>query len=155
MENNFFLFLFPTGISLLALILGIITLVKIKKIEKKQEKMFSGKKVKNLENLIMELVEKTDNLDKDIENLFSASNQINKLSLKGISKIGMVRFNPFGEKGHKSCFALALLNGKKKGMVCSTLSTESGTKIFIKKVANGKSDIQLTEEEKNALRMAK
>ncbi len=156
MGNNFLsLFLIMAGILFLSLVLNILALVKIKKLRKTYEKMFSGKKVKSLEKLILDSVEKIDGLDKDIENLFSASNQINKLSLKGLSKIGLVRFNPFGEKGHKSCFALALLNEKKKGLVFSTLSTTNGTKIFIKKVANEESDIQLTEEEKNALKLAK
>ena len=155
MENHFFyLVIALTIVSVLSTILGILALIKIRNLQQFHKKLFTGKKSKNLEGLILELVDKTDGLDKDIESLFDASNQINKLSLKGLNKIGLVRFNPFGEKGHKGCFSLALFNERKKGIILSTLSTESGNKVFIKRVINGKSDIQLTGEEKKAAELA-
>jgi len=155
MENHFFyLVIALTIVSVLSTILGILALIKIRKLQQLHEKLFTGKKARNLEGLILELIDKTDGLDKDIESLFDASNQINSLSLKCLNKIGLVRFNPFGEKGHKGCFSLALFNEKKKGIILSTLNTDSGTKIFIKRVINGKSDIQLTGEERKATKLA-
>ncbi|MEA3273184.1 MAG: DUF4446 family protein [Patescibacteria group bacterium] len=155
MENHFFyLVIILTIVSVLSTVLGILALIKIRNLQQLHRKLFTGKKAKNLEGLMLELTEKTDGLDKDIESLFDASNQINKLSLKGLNKVGLVRFNPFGEKGHKGCFSLALFNEKQKGIILSTLSTESGTKIFVKKVINGKSDIQLTKEERKAAELA-
>ncbi|MBU2025193.1 MAG: DUF4446 family protein [Patescibacteria group bacterium] len=145
------------GVVLLVLSLGLnlLALIKIGKIRKAHDQLFSGKQVSSLEKIILELVKKSDKLDRDIEDLFNASNQLNKLSSRGLTRIGVVRYNPYGEKGHKNCFAIALVDGKRRGIVFSTLTTEQGIKIFAKQVNNGKSDIPLMKEEERALNTAK
>ena len=151
--ENIFLYL-SIILATLGLILSGIALFQMLRLKKNQEQLFSGKQAISLEHLMLDLTERTNKLDKDIEDLFSASNQINALGLKGLSKVGLVRFNPYSEKGHKDCFAVALLNNKNQGITLSTLTTDKGTRLFIKKVENGKADVMLTKEETKAIEKA-
>lgn len=156
MENiSSYLVFISLGMAILAMALSVFAFLQTRKLKKFYTELFAGKKVDSLEKVILNLTHKTKRLDKDIEDLFTASNQINKLSKKGLNKIGMSRFNPFGEKGHKDCFSIALMNSKQDGIIFSTLTTDHGTKVFLKRIIDGKTDVQLTKEEELAMKSAK
>lgn len=156
MEQYFVYFIVAfSGLAIVALALGIATFIQISKLRRFQRQFFQGSQGQDLEGIIADLGKHVDKLDQDIGDLFNASNQINKLALRGLSNIGLLRFNPFGEKGHKNSFALAIVNRRKSGLVISSLKTEGGTNIFVKKIIKGKSDIQLTKEEAEAIEIAK
>ena len=143
------------ALDVLLIVLIIVVARKVKRLGHFHEQYFQGKRAANLEDLIGSLSERVDKLDHDIGDLFNATNQINQLARKGLSKVGLVRFNPFGEKGHKTSFAVALVNKQKNGIIFSSLRTESGVNIYVKQVAKGKPDVQLTQEEASALESAK
>jgi hypothetical protein len=128
---------------------------KIKKLKKRNEELFAGDKIPNLEGLLMEQAKNIKLLDKDIQELYNISNQINAISQKGFHKVGMVRFNPFKDVGGDQSFAIAFLNGKNNGLVLSSLFTRDGARVYSKSIVNGQSEkYPLTEEEKEAIEQA-
>ena len=68
-----------------------------------------------------------------------------------VQKLGLVRFNPFKEIGGDHSFSLALLDGKETGVVITGLHTRERTRIYMKAVKNGKSEHELSEDERKAL----
>ena len=68
-----------------------------------------------------------------------------------IQKMGLVRFNPFKETGGDHSFSLALLDGKDTGIIITGLHTRERTRVYVKAVKEGKSEFELSEEEKKAL----
>jgi hypothetical protein len=68
-----------------------------------------------------------------------------------IQKIGVVRFNPFKEMGGDHSFSLALLDGNDTGFVVTGLHTRERTRVYLKSIKKGKSDLELSSEEKKAL----
>lgn len=126
------------------------------KINRRGKPLVSGEKPADLD----EILESHDNslklLDKDIQELYNISNQINALAFRGLHKFGMVRFNPFNDVGGDQSFAIAFLNGKDCGLVISSLYTREGTRIYSKSIVNGESEKHpLTDEEKKAIGIAK
>jgi len=94
-------------------------------------------------------------LDKDVQELYNISNQINNLSLRGLHKVALVRFNPFKELGGDQSFSMALLNGKNNGIVISSLHTREVTRVYSKAITGGKSEkYPLTEEEEQVVKQA-
>lgn len=129
--------------------------LKLRKIQKNNEIIFAGKKVTNMEELLLAQAGSIKELDKDIQELFNISNQINRLASRGIHKIGMVRFNPFKDVGGDQSFAIALLNGKNSGITISSLYTREGTRIYSKSIIEGEPEKHiLTDEEKKAIKQA-
>lgn len=69
-------------------------------------------------------------------------------------KIGLVRFNPFKELGGDQSFALTILDGENSGIIITGLHTRDRTRVYMKKILNGKSDHDLSLEEKKSLDLA-
>ena len=68
-----------------------------------------------------------------------------------IQKVGLVKFNPFKEAGGNNSFSLALLDGKKNGIIITSLHTRERTRLYAKDILNGKAKIELSKEEQDAL----
>ena len=71
-----------------------------------------------------------------------------------MQKYGFVRFNPFGDMGGDHSFCLALLNGKHTGFVLTGLHTRERTRVYVKHIKRGKSEYDLSKEERKALEQA-
>ena len=149
-------------ISLVFLVVLVIFLVwnitlqiQISRLKKRSQEFFAGGKVDNLEDLLLSQAKSLKLLDKDIQELYMISNQINALAFKGFHKLGVVRFNPFKDVGGDQSFSVALLNGKSDGLTISSLFTREGSRVYTKTIAGGISEKHpLTEEEKEAIQLA-
>ena len=71
-----------------------------------------------------------------------------------LQKTGLVRFNPFKEIGGDHSFSLALLDGENSGVIVTCLHTRERTRVYMKTIKKGKSELELSEEEKKALAKA-
>ncbi len=142
-------------LSIVALVIAIVNAVRIKKIRAQTRAFFAGKKGIDLEEILVHNNTRLLAFDKEIQELFNISNTINKQAHKSIHKVGVIRFNPFGERAGNQSFALALLNSNNDGLVLSSLHTREGTRIYTKQIIKGQpKDNELTEEEKNAIEQA-
>jgi hypothetical protein len=74
---------------------------------------------------------------------------------KAFQRIGLVRFNPFEDTGSNQSFALALLDAEDDGVVVSSLHARGGTRIYAKAVAAGRPEATLSNEEAQALALAR
>jgi len=123
--------------------------------EKRLKRFFLGKKAKDLEeNLvilqdeILKLKEAKLNIEKDISVLYGKS----KKSIRGLETI---RFNPFPDQGSNQSFAIAMLNEESDGVVISSLYSRERMSVFAKPIKKGKSEYELSEEEKEILEKTK
>lgn len=115
-----------------------------------------GTRNKNLQEIMEELLKGQEFAKKDIAILKQQCATIEKDGLSHITKIGLLRFNPFKDTGGDQSFILALLNSNDTGILISGLYSRSGTRWYAKKVVNGKgAEHELSEDEKKALKEAK
>ena len=135
----------------IAILIGAIWIIKT---EKRLKRFFIGKKAKDLEDTII-------SLENDIAVLKSAKEktekeiaEINKKLKKSIRGLETVRFNPFPDQGSNQSFAIGMLNEDGDGVVFSSLYSREQTSMFAKPIKNGKSEYELTKEEKGALKKA-
>ena len=142
----FFVFL---AIAILVIIIWMIIT------EKRLKRFFLGKKAKDLEDTIV-------NLEKEIVKLNTAKNniekditQINTKLKKSIRGLETIRFNPFPDQGSNQSFAIGMLNEEGDGLVMSSLYSRERMSIFAKPIKNGKSEYELSTEEKEALNKAR
>jgi hypothetical protein len=149
LDNTVFLAFFV----LLALI-ALIELIWIIRTEKRLKKFFLGKKANNLEDTINILENNITELKKAKENSEKEIVQINTKLRKSIRGLETVRFNPFPDQGSNQSFAIGILNEDNDGLVLSSLYSRERMSIFAKPIKDGKSEYELTTEEKEALRKA-
>lgn len=114
-----------------------------------------GKNIKKQQTIPKELAKQVKNLQ---ETLGEATQDIAALKdahEKAISKVGIVRFNPFGEIGGDQSFSIALLNGEGNGFVLTSQYGKDMNRVYAKPIKQGKSEYQLSEEEQQAIEKAK
>jgi len=154
-NNLIYVFASFLFIGLIFLAWFILLEIKLSRIKKRNQQFFSGNKVENLEELLLSQAKSLKLLDKDIQELYNISNQINNLAFRGFHKLGVVRFNPFKDVGGDQSFSVAILNGKNSGFTISSLFTREGARIYSKSINGGASEkYPLTEEEKEAIELA-
>ncbi len=90
----------------------------------------------------------------EIELLKKALALLSSDSKTHIQKVGLVKFNPFGEMGGNQSFALALLDANNSGIVITGLHARDKTRLYLKNITKGKSEIELSSEEKRSLSQA-
>lgn len=105
------------------------------------------------------ILEKVLAKQKDNERIIGElTDRLKKVELDGklhVQKLGLVRFNPFKELGGDHSFSLAILDGDDCGLIITSLHTRDRTRVYMKAIKNGKSDTDLSEEEKKALGKAR
>ena len=90
----------------------------------------------------------TGKLEKAVETL-------NRYGAFHMSRIGLVRFNPFSDTGGSQSFTLAILDGKDNGLVMTSLFARTGNRWYVKEIREGKSrGIELSKEEMAAIKRA-
>lgn len=154
-ENLFLLFGALFFLALLSTGWMIFLHLRLRKMQLASKELFRGEKIPNLEELLLDQAKNLKILDKDIQELFNISNEINTLALKSLHKFAVVRFNPFKDTGGNQSFSIALLDGKNNGLTITALYTREGARVYAKSVADKKSkSFSLTEEEKQAIEIA-
>lgn len=101
---------------------------------------------------ILDTILKTEKKNsQSISDLFKEVKRIDTEKLDSIQKVGYIRFNPFNELGGDHSFVLALLDGKDNGVLITGLHTRERTRMYVKDVKKGKTQVELSKEEAKAL----
>jgi len=145
-------------ILIILIILAIIDIVLIflwLKTKKKIKIFMKGAKVIDIEEVVTEQTKLIKELKNDIKKLSDWNEKLQKISDISITKIGVVRFNPFKDTGGDQSFTIALLDSNNNGLVISSLYSREGTRIYTKPIEAGKStNYNLSEEEEQAINKA-
>lgn len=123
-------------------------------LQKKYGQFLKGAEAKQVEELIKSY---SDDVDKSLSQLDEMAGfvaKLHKTQQLAVSKLALVRFNPFGDTGGDQSFCIALLDHTNSGIVISAVHARSGTRVYAKDIIEGKSQHHLSKEESNALNQA-
>jgi hypothetical protein len=113
------------------------------------------KKKEQQPETIEEVVALLEKKDQEIKKLSERIELLEKESKISIKKIGLTRYNSFSGVGGNQSFSLALLDDEDNGIaVTSIYSNEEGSRVYGKRIENGKSQYTLSEEESKAIKEA-
>jgi hypothetical protein len=145
--NTTILFYIISGIVVIVLLWILMTEIRLKRI-------FAGTKARNLEEMITQVGKRINDLQetqkKIDEHLVTVDQRLNK----SVRSVETIRFNPFVDAGSNQSFAIALLNDEGNGVVMSSLYARDRMSIFAKPIVKGKSEFELSSEEKDVLAKA-
>ncbi len=143
-------------VGLLVILLWLIFLsVLVIRFYKKTNTILGKTKRSDLAKMLNEHIKTVEDARRDVDLLAKELNQLKDDSVFHVSKVGLIRFNPFGDTGGNQSFALALLDERGDGVVLSSLHGRDRTRSYAKPVKNGKpGDFELSEEEVLAVKKA-
>ena len=149
-----YIFIGLAAISLVLFIMVIIQMIQIGSLKKNYKKFMGGKDVKSLEKQLEKIVE--DN--KYIINLADTNKKdirtINKEMEFSFNKVGIIKYDAFKQMGGLLSFSIALLNKKNDGFILNSVHSSEGCYTYIKEIKAGLCEIDLSNEEKEALSQA-
>lgn len=137
---------------ILLFVLEILMFFFIWKTNQRITKFFNGTSGRSVEKALEYEMKRMKKTEEDIKTLIDNMKWIEGVARNSVSKVGIVRYNPFHEIGGDQSFSIALLDYFNNGVVMSSLHGEAGTRVYAKPVTRGKSDYQLTEEESEAIK---
>lgn len=119
--------------------------------EKRLKRFFLGKKGKDLEDTIETLTQEIANLKSAKSKTEKELEVVNKKLRQSIRGLETVRFNPFPDQGGRQSFAMSMVNEDGDGVIISSLYARERNSVFAKPVKSGKSEHELSLEEKEVL----
>ena len=126
----------------------------LSKIKKRTLSFFASSEGKDLEEIIYKQIKKTNEVDGEIKKIIEDNKRIERDLSKCVQKVGVVRFNPFGDVGGNQSFVIALLDNSLSGVIIQSLYSRGGVRVYSKQIKKGKSEYALGEEEEEAIRLA-
>ncbi len=111
-------------------------------------------KVKEFKDIFLSQKNKSEELEQKIEEAFLKIKNLEEISKITIQKTAIIRFNPFNDVGGNQSFVIALLDGQDNGFVVTSLFVKEANRVYSKTIKNGKSDSNLSKEEKEAVAKA-
>ncbi len=109
----------------------------------------------SLEEVLQSQFEAVGEVVHEVDDLAARAAVLESTSQRALQRFGLVRYNPFDDTGGNQSFALALIDGREDGIVISSLHTRTATRIYAKSLTGGRSDSALSDEESQALAIAR
>jgi hypothetical protein len=95
-----------------------------------------------------------ERLEAAVRQLALGQKQLGELAEGAVRHVGVVRFDAFEDMGGRLSFSAALLDGNGDGVVITSINGRQDTRCYAKRVMNGTSTHNLTDEERQAIRDA-
>lgn len=134
--------------------LGIITylLIRLLRTFTRLTKGVSDKDLKTILDTVLSDVNEKKEIDKE---LIKKIESLKEEGLSSLQKIGLIRYNPFGDTGGNQSFVLAILDGNNSGFVITSLHSREATRVFAKPIKEGKENgFEFSKEEIQAILLA-
>jgi hypothetical protein len=143
------------GVAVILLLVLVIFLARqTGRLRRRLDGLTRGVDGASLDRVLDAHLDKVAGVAREVDELSARSAVLEAAHRRSIQRVGLVRFNPFEDTGGNQSFALALTDTNGNGFVLSSLHSRTGTRIYAKAVAGGRSDGALSEEEGEALRRA-
>ena len=143
------------AIVVVVLVLAVIVLWRrVRRLDERFVSITRGEDGRSLEAVLDAHLDTVLKVSRGLDDLTTRTELLEAASRRAFSRVGLVRYNPFEETGGNQSFALALLDTEGDGWVLSSLHARSGTRVYAKAIARGRSDAALSEEEAAAIRQA-
>ena len=147
-------------IFLIVIIIGLIVFImklqlQMDRLNRKYRMFMKGSDGQSLEKLIQRKLNQLDKVQEVNEDHGNLLRQVKSIQDKTMNKYGVVKYDAFDDVGGKLSFAFAMLNKEDTGVVLNAVHSRDNCFLYIKEIMKGESYIMLSEEEIEALRIAK
>lgn len=136
---------------ILMFLLLIIQMAKTAKLKKRYNAMFRGETVKDVEEMLILHKDKVDNITNTHKEILDHISGIERALRNAFSKTGIYRYDAFSGLAGKLSFVYVLLDGTNSGAILNGIYSNEGHYLYIKEVINGKTEKELSKEERSTL----
>lgn len=146
------------GVALLALLLVLVLWVKLRRVRSAQTTVLgtSGERdlVTHAENLEIGFAQLQGLVEETFRSVEARLERDEARIQRGISKTAVIRYDAYGEMSGRQSSSMALLDDNGTGVVLSSILHREQARMYVKGVREGRSEIELSPEEDEAVRTA-
>lgn len=106
-------------------------------------------------DVIGRTLEDFQQLREDVIEIDRALTQTQRDLADSLRHVSVVRYDAFGDLGGRFSFSAALLDDSGDGIVLTSIHGRSETRTYVKGLTGGRSDIDLSPEERRAVQLAR
>lgn len=107
-----------------------------------------------MESFLNGLLENVQYLNAQDKEVKETLRKLFEKNLKSVRGVQAMRYNPFKDQGGNQSFSVAMVDEEGNGVIFSSLYSRERNSFFLKPVANGITEHELTGEEKTVLKKA-
>lgn len=126
----------------------------VQSLEARIDDLFGGLSSENTARMLTEYLTTVRSTAAAVSRIQEEHGRIAAVMPGVVRHVGLVRFSPFHDTGGDQSFALALLDGKRDGVVVTGLHSRSDSRLYAKPIQGGSSEYSLTPEEREAMNRA-
>lgn len=139
------------GFGVIVLLYCLILHAKLGSLQKRYDFFMRGESGASVERKLSVEVTELRETSKSLDLLFQQQATIKKVQSDTIQKIGYVKYNAFENIGNDLSFSLTLLDGNNNGICITSVYGRNESRIFSKPIIDGKSRVNLSQEELESL----
>ncbi|MBI3537232.1 MAG: DUF4446 family protein [Chloroflexi bacterium] len=141
---------------LILLLLGwaVLTEFRYRRLARSFRALMMGRAGADLETVLVDHVARMGAAEKNLGAIFQRVQTLETKQPFQIQHVGVVRFNPFADKGGDQSFVVAILDDHTDGVVISALHARVDLRVYAKLIVGGQSTHSLTVEEREVIARA-
>ena len=142
-------------LMVLCVVLLVITLslqMSMKRLDRKYRSFMKGADGGSIEKELLKSLKRIDKFAKVQDDYQEELDRIRAVQAQSLHKYGVVKYDAFDDVGGK---LLALLDDNDSGIVLNAVHSKENCFLYVKEILKGESYIMLSDEEIQALRIAK
>jgi hypothetical protein len=145
------------GVAAVALILGAVLLVKLRRLQRDQRAVLGGRTddlVAHAASLQRRFEALHDYLEDEAGRLHARMEAAERRLDGAVAYSALVRYDAYGEMSGRQSTSIALLDATRSGIVLSSIQHRDQARLYAKQVYEGRSELELSPEEEDAVRLA-
>ena len=139
----------------LIFIFSLIALILSARANRKMKKLLNYNKGTDILASVTDYYNKCKDIENKFDNINNCIKNLEKESGVSIKKVGTLRYDAFDENNANLSFVVALLDESDSGFVINGVYSRGNTATYMKSVKEGKSIYALSDEELQAISIAK
>jgi hypothetical protein len=143
------------GVAVVALLFAVVLAVKLRQLRAAQQVVLGrhGERdlVRHAERLETAFVELRDWVEEVLRRLDERVGAAEHRLEDALSYAGLVRYDAYGEMSGRQSSSFALLDSHRSGIVVSSILHREQARVYVKRVRNGESELELSPEEREAI----
>ena len=146
------------GVMFLLIVILFLLVIRVSmnynRLKSSYNSFMKGKDGKTLEESWKERFAELDAVVKITKQNRQELKEMSRVLSANYQKFGIIKYDAFNEMGGKLSFALAMLDGNNNGWIINAMHSREGCYTYAKDIKNGECELNLSEEEEEALKQA-
>ncbi len=127
---------------------------KVNRLKRRYDLLLRGQENLNLEEYMTIIGKTLYDHDEKLKKLLMELDEQEGALANALTKTGFVRYSAFSDEDGERSWSLALLDRNDNGVLITTIFGRGGTTTFAKHIDKGTAEVELSEEEQQAIALA-